>query len=284
MKKLVRYFLSVMMLLSEVTATAQPQANMNKDNGKDISVGIVLDLQGQASVLENAQRRKIQLLSYLKQNAQVQLEEGSKLSVSLYANRTVYRFVGPATIVVDKDQMRSIKGAPPEIKQVKEKLVAGAESGQLLAGAIRMRQLPPKIAVLTPENGVLLLRAPKELTWASMEKTSVAIRIVDEDENLIIEGQSSQNSWPIPAHLLWTAGKAYKWNVSFISRRDGGRYLSSGEFRLADAQVLSDLENLKPSDTALIEEWVLYAAYLQSQSLFQEARDVWKKIGKKRPD
>ena len=35
---------------------------------------------------------------------------------------------------------------------------------------------------------------------------------------------------------------------------------------------------MKPSDDAMIEEWVLYAAQLQAKSVFQEAREVWKKI------
>jgi hypothetical protein len=282
MKKLVQYFLSLLISLSGMATMAvmAQQVGVNRD----ASVGIVLNIQGQASVLENAQSRKIQLLSYLKQNAQIQLEEGSKLSLSLYANRSVYRFVGPALIVIEKDQIKSIKGAAPEIKLVKEKLVAGAASSQLLAGVIRMRQLPPKIAVLTPENGALLLSAPNELNWATMEKATVDIRIVDEDENLIIEAQSNVNSWALPAQLTWMPGKAYKWSVSFISPRDGGRYMSSGEFRLADAQILADLAALKPSEEAMIEEWVLYAAYLQSKSLYQAARDVWKRIGQSRPD
>ena len=282
MKNLVHYFLSLLIFTSGMTAVSvkAQQSAVNKDN----SVGIVLNVQGQASLIENAQSRKIQLLSYLKQNAQIQLDEGSKLSLSLYANRSVYRFVGPALIVVEKDQIKSIKGAAPEIKQVKEKLVTGAESGQLLAGVIRMRQLPPKIAVLTPENGALLLRAPTELNWAAMEKAQVDIRIVDEDENLLIEAQSNGNNWTIPATLTWIPGKAYKWSVSFISPRDGGRYMSSGEFRIADAQMLADVAALKPSEDAIPEEWVLYAATLQAKSLFQEARDIWKKIGQSRPD
>ncbi|MBC3883283.1 hypothetical protein H8K35_17985 [Undibacterium sp. LX40W] len=279
MKKLAPAFIAALLLMQTVYAMAQQTANV-----KDPSIGIVLDLQGQAKVLDQAQGRKLQLLSYLKQNEQVQLEQGAKLSVSLYANRSVYRFVGPAVLVAEKDQIRLIKGAAPEVKQVKEKLVAGAESGQLLTGAIRMRQLPPKIAVLTPENGAVLLGAPKELNWASVEKANYEIRIVDEDENLIIEAQSASQTWMLPAALQFASGKAYKWNVSFISERDGARYSTSGEFRLADETTRIELSKLRPTDDAVIEEWVLYAAHLQSLGLFQEARATWKRIGQTRPD
>jgi hypothetical protein len=279
MKKLAQYFLSALISVAVFNVSAQ-QATSNKE----ASIGIVLDLQGQAHVLDQAQGRKLQLLSYLKQNEQIQLEEGSKLSVSLYANRSVYRFVGPALIMAEKDQIKLLKGAAPEVKQVKEKLVVGAESGQLLTGAIRMRQLPPKIAVLTPENGALLLHPPKDLNWAAVEKATYDIRIVDEDENLIIEAQSQSNNWVLPLHLKWVSGKAYKWSASFISERDGGRYMASGEFRLIDALSQVELEKLKPSEGAMIEEWVLYAAHLESQSMFQEARETWKKIAQSRPD
>lgn len=279
MKKLARTLISVLLFLHATFALAQQTTN-----AKDPSVGIVLDLQGQAKILDQAQGRKLQLLSYLKQNEQVQLEPGAKLSVSLYANRSVYRFVGPAVLVAEKEQIRLIKGAAPEIKQVKEKLVVGAESGQLLTGAIRMRQLPPKIAVLTPENGVVLLAAPKELNWASVEKANYEIRIVDEDENLVVEGQSASQTWPLPQGLQFAFGKAYKWNVSFISERDGARYTTSGEFRLADEATRIELSKLRPTDDAVIEEWVLYAAHLQALGMFQEARAAWKRIGQTRPD
>ncbi len=279
MKKLLQVILSALICVSVMTVSAQQVAS-----NKDSSIGIVLDLQGQAKVLDQTPARKLQLLSYLKQNDQLQLEEGSKLSISLYANRSVYRFVGPALILAEKDQIKLLKGNAPEVKQVKEKLVLGAETGQLLTGAIRMRQLPPKIAVLTPENGALLLHAPVELNWAALEKTAYDIRIVDEDENLMIEAQSQTNSWTLPLHLKWIPGRAYKWSVSFISERDGGRYMSSGEFRLADDATLLELSQLKPNQTALIEEWVLYAAHLESKLMFQEARETWKKIAQIRPD
>ncbi|MFZ6800438.1 hypothetical protein [Undibacterium sp. Di24W] len=279
MKKLAQCFLSALIYISAMNVSAQ-QANSNKEP----SVGIVLDLQGQVSVLNQAQGRKLQLLSYLKQNEQIQLEQGSKLSVSLYANRSVYRFVGPALIMAEKDQIKLLKGAAPEVKQVKEKLVVGAESSQLLTGAIRMRQLPPKIAVLTPENGALLLHPPKDLNWAAVEKATYDIRIVDEDESLIIEAQSQSNSWVLPLHLKWVPGKAYKWSASFVSERDGGRYMASGEFRLIDTLSQMELGKLKPSEDAMIEEWVLYAAHLEAKSMFQEAREAWKKIAQSRPD
>lgn len=279
MKKLLQCVISALIGLTVMNVSAQ-QTPGNQEK----SVGIVLDVQGQVKVLDQAQGRKLQLLSYLKQNEQLQLEDGSKLSVSLYATRSVYRFVGPALIVAEKDQIKLLKGVAPEVKQVKEKLVAGAESGQLLTGAIRMRQLPPKIAVLTPENGALLLQAPIDLNWAAVEKAAYDIRIVDEDENLMIEAQSQTNSWTLPLHLKWIPGRAYKWSVSFISERDGGRYMTSGEFRLADESSLSELTQLKPNSTAMIEEWVLYAAHLESKLMFQEARETWKKIAQIRPD
>nr|WP_314858485.1 hypothetical protein [uncultured Undibacterium sp.] len=279
MKKIAQCFLSALIYVSVMNVSAQQATN-----NKEVSVGIVLDLQGQVKVLDQSQARKLQLLSYLKQNEQIQLEEGSKLSVSLYANRSVYRFVGPALIVAEKGQIKLLKGAAPEVKQVKEKLVVGAESSQLLTGAIRMRQLPPKIAVLTPENGALLLHPPKDLNWAAVEKATYDIRIVDEDENLIIEAQSQNNNWALPLHLKWVSGKAYKWSASFISERDGGRYMASGEFRLIDALSQVELEKLKPGEGAMIEEWVLYAAHLEAKSMFQEARETWKKIAQSRPD
>lgn len=277
-----RLIFSLCLLSAAGSLIAGPSIAQQSVASKDASVGIILDLQGQVSL--NGGGRKLQLLSYLKAGEQVQLETGAKLSISLYANRSVYRFTGPAVLVAEKDQIKALKGTAPEIKQVKEKLVAGADNGQLLTGAIRMRQLPPKIAVLMPENASILLCAPKELTWASAEKASYEVRIVDEDENLIAETRTEAATWALPSNLKWQVGRSYKWTVSFVSDRDGGRYLSSGEFKIADESTQLELQKMKPSEDAMIEDWVLYAAQLQAKSLFQEAREAWKKIAQVRPD
>lgn len=279
MKNLIQCAFFTLALLLGLNVSAQQSNNL-----KDSSIGIILDLQGSVKLLEQAPGRKLQLLSYLKPNDQIQIEEGSKLSISLYSNRAVYRFVGPSLILAEKDQIKVLKGTAPEVRQVKEKLSTGGSPEQLITGAIRMRQLAPKIAVLSPENGAVLLQAPKDLNWAAVEKASYELRIVDEDENLIVETSLNGNSWPIPNQLKWLPGKAYKWSVSFISERDGGRYMSSGEFRIADDALRAELAKLKPADDAVIEEWVLYAAFLQSKAMYQEARDTWKRIGKLRPD
>ena len=49
-------------------------------------------------------------------------------------------------------------------------------------------------------------------------------------------------------------GRSYKWTVSFVSDRDGGRYLSSGEFKIADEHATRTSKNETERD-AMIEDW-----------------------------
>ena len=144
-----RLIFSLCLLSAAGSLIAGPSIAQQSVASKDASVGIILDLQGRVSL--NGGGRKLQLLSYLKAGEQVQLETGAKLNIPICKSFGVSLYRA-RRFGAEKDQIKALKGTAPEIKQVKEKLVAGADNGQLLTGAIRMRQLPPKIAVLMPEN------------------------------------------------------------------------------------------------------------------------------------
>jgi hypothetical protein len=65
---------------------------------------------------------------------------------------------------------------------------------------------------------------------------------------------------------------------------DGEAYSAEGRFEIISKSDADSIAALKPSESAAIEEWVLYASMLQGRRIKDEARVVWQRIAKQRPD
>lgn len=250
----------------------------------DAAVGLILDLQGNGKVTEGSTQRKLQLLTYLNKGSQISLDEGAKVSLSLYASRSTYRLIGPAIIEVDADHVTVIKGSPAIVKSMTEKLVLAAASSNLLTGAIRMRTLPTQIIALAPENGALSLNQRPNFSWASIEAAQYDFKLEDAKENIIASAKVNEVSWVLPASVLLVPGNSYKWSVSYTSVKDGHLYVATSEFNVATKEQIETFAKLKPAQDAVIEEWILYAAMLQSNRIFHEAGIAWRMIAIRRPD
>lgn len=250
----------------------------------DNVVGIVLDMQGSGTSLENGAQKKLQLLTYLKRDSQINLEEGAKASLSLYSTRSVYRLTGPAVIDIGRDKVTVVKGSPAVVKSMAEKLVAAAETSKLLTGAIRMRQIPPRITVVTPENGAVLLNARPSFTWASSAASGFEVKLQEYGGEQIATEKRSSSDWTLAPEMNLKNGQEYRWTVTMISETDGKPYTAKGSFSIGSKEQIAAFENLKPSTDAPIEEWILYAATLQSSNVLHEAKIAWQNIAKQRPD
>ncbi|MCH8619190.1 hypothetical protein [Undibacterium sp. TS12] len=250
----------------------------------ETALGMVLDVQGSGKVEFNGSSSKLQLLAYLQPKMQIILDAGSKASLSLYASRTVVQLTGPATVVVDKDGITTAQGQKITGRPLAEKLVRAAETSNVIAGAVRMRQLPPRIVAVTPENNALLLGQRPVFNWISAEGAEFEISLHDLDENLLVSEKTRENTWQLPEKIKLAEGSTYRWQVAYVSAKDGKMHTAKAEFRVADKAEAGSLLELKPDDHAGVEEWVMYAAMLQSRRAFAEARQVWQTIAKQRPD
>lgn len=246
-------------------------------------VGMVLDLQGTGSVVENGTVSKLQLLASLKPQMQLRLEAGAKASVSLYATRAIYQLAGPLTATVSSEKVTVVQGAPAVVKSITEKLVVAAEAANVTPGAYRMRGFSP-ITLLTPENGTLMLHTRPTFSWEALDDAKFKVEIVDQDARVVASGESDKRSWQLPPKTELLAGKHYRWRVSYVSPADGKLHSAESTLDMASVEQVNNLMALKPSDTAAIEEWVMYAATLQNRGAKDEARQVWQNILKKRPD
>ena len=103
--------------------------------------GMVLDLQGPATVTAGGKTARLELLANVQPQSRIELPAGSKASITIYATRSMYRLSGPTVVDVARGAVTLIKGNPTETQAMGEKLVATAQSDKLIPGAYRMRSL-----------------------------------------------------------------------------------------------------------------------------------------------
>lgn len=250
------------------------------------AVGMVLDLQGGAQLIENGRSSKLQLLARLTPETQLELQAGAKASVTLYATRSVYRLTGPTVIGVTKEGLTVVKGAPPEVRVMGQKPVAEAPAGKFVTGAYRMRSIrvPPPVLLASPENGSVLLDTRPTFSWEAADVTSFTIALQAESGQPSYSVKVNGNQWALPEGVQLERGKSYNWSVAFVSQPEGETRSAAGKFSLATKSEADEFAALKPGDADPIEEWVYYAVLLQQRQMRGEARSVWQRIAQQRPD
>jgi hypothetical protein len=249
-------------------------------------VGMVLDVQGPAQVTQNGVTGRLQLLANLTPQARLQLPAGSKASLTIYATRSVYRLLGPTVVDVAKDGIQLVQGQAPQVKAMGEKLVAAAQSDNLIPGAYRMRNLriAPQVVLTSPENGTVLLDTRPKFTWDAAEPAGVTLTLQAESGGLSYNTRVDGNGWTLPEGIQLEYGKTYEWKVAYVSPANGETQSAAGKFSLATRSDALQLRAIKPEETDPIEDWVFYAVMLQQRQIRAEARSAWKRIAAERPD
>jgi hypothetical protein len=249
-------------------------------------VGMVLDLQGPAQVTQNGMTGRLQLLTNLTPQARLQLPAGSKASLTIYATRSVYRLTGPTLVDVTQAGIQLVQGQPPQVKAMGEKLVAAAQSDNLIPGAYRMRSLriAPQVVLTSPENGTVLLDTRPKFTWEAAEPAGVTLTLQAESGGLSYNTKVDGNGWTLPEGIQLEYGKTYEWKVAYVSPANGETQSAAGKFSLATRSDALQLRAIKPEETDPIEDWVFYAVMLQQRQIRAEARSAWKRIATERPD
>lgn len=249
------------------------------------ALGMVLDVRGNVQSQDHGTNGKLQLLSYLKPKMQLNVAEGGKLSVSLYATHSLYQIEGPALIEVNADSLKVLQGKPPVVKPMGEKLVGMAANTNFVLGAYQMRALVPKIVIGSPENGsVLLDNQVPSFNWTAAEAATYDFSLMDDNDKSLASAKLQDTSYAPAAKLALESGKTYHWSVSYTSAKDHKSYSATGEFNIASKEEVATINESRPAVDAPIEEWVLYAALLENMKSFSEARKVWQMIAQTRPD
>jgi hypothetical protein len=244
-------------------------------------VAIVTDVSGKVTA-----PAPVTILSEIAADASLRLEPGSRLVVVYIKSGDEYTLTGPAQV--------QFRAGGPEVaggaKAQRKANPLGKDSGVTLRplavaqGAFVMRSGRPaaRIKLLTL-SGTKTLDATPEFRWQEAEPgTKYRFELTDDTGKSLHEGEVSGAAFRLPAGVQLREGVAYAWELS-ARLVDGRRYVSAGDFSVADASLRSQARSLRPAAGAPVSQRVAYAAWLEQMELRDEARRYWKTLAAERP-
>jgi hypothetical protein len=251
--------------------------------GAQEPLGMVLDVQGSVTASEGGKAGKVEMLSYLRPNMDLDLAAGAALTVTWYANSKELKFAGPAKLKVLKDRVQVVQGAGANERSLGEERVAATKSTRLAQATIMMRSVgAAKSEATSPARGARIAEATPRITWRGADDMSYRFVLTEAlggapVVDMVVKG----NAASVPANKL-EFGKAYKWKAQY--QPAGGATAAEGDFSLISRAEADRIQKLRPAAGASFSDWVLYATALEDASLRSEARPVWKKLAAERPD
>jgi hypothetical protein len=152
-------------------------------------------------------------------------------------------------------------------------------------GAMVMRTSRPA-GTIVPLNlyGTITLDARPEFRWQGVSGAKrYNLQLQDDAGRTVYEAQVDGESHRLPETVGLREGGGYIWEIA-TRLPDGRRYVSSGDFRIATAELRALVERLRPAHDAEIAERIAFAAWLENMELRDEARGYWQALAMERPD
>jgi hypothetical protein len=113
-------------------------------------LGMVIDVQGSATLTNAGKTAPLEMLSYLRPRNEVQLSQGAQVVLTWYAGSKEMKFSGPARLRVEPGGIKVVQGGAAQERAVTDEKVAATKKlpARLGQAAINMRGLKP----MTPEQ------------------------------------------------------------------------------------------------------------------------------------
>lgn len=243
--------------------------------------GMAMDIQGRAEQSVAGSKVPLKLLDYLQPGTTVHLDDKASVSVTVYAEKKLYRFQGPAEFeVTDAGQVKILSGAEPVVKPLGERVLSSEQQGSFIPGSTRMRSAMAPVVLLEPAKGGMLTEQPRFL-WASAQPGPYLFRLIGPDGQPVWEKSVKEKEISLPRDVTLKPGVQYKWQVAL---EKGHGKSERGQFALADAEQVKAVRAAAPGASAPLEEQVMYAIDLRDAGYLQEADKVVQKIRQTRPD
>ena len=229
----------------------------------------------------------VTIMSEIPADARMQVEPGSRLVVIYLKSGDEYTFTGPAQVQFRAGGPEVASGAKPQRKANP----LGKDSGvtirplSVAQGAFVMRSGRPTARIkLLSLSGTKTLDAAPEFRWQEIEPgAKYRFELTDDTGKSLYEGEVGGAAFRLPAGMQLREGVTYTWELS-ARLADGKRYVSVGDFSVAEAAVRSQARSLRPAAGAPVSQRVAYAAWLEQVELRDEARKYWKTLAAERPE
>ena len=251
------------------------------------SVAMVMDVAGTPTRHGGGAPAGIAILTEIEPDTRVQLDSSARLEVIYLKSGDVYAFTGPAQILFQADAPQILSGAPSRKRATRY----GAHSPDVVIkpfgvslGSTVMRNAPPAARIkLLNLAGTRTLETHPEFRWQGAGPgLRYQFELNDDTDKSLFQTQVEDVALKLPPAIRLREGIGYTWTVA-TRLADGRRYVNSGDFRIAPADLRTRVEALRPASGAPVSERVAFAAWLAQAELRDEARKYWRTLAAERP-
>lgn len=251
-------------------------------------VAMVTDVKGVARLKQNTKSIPLAVLTYLAPGAEIELDAGSHVVLTYFAQSTEFTFKGPARISIQAEYAKATSGVGEQRKLDNEKSLPVKKfvhTGKITQAAFAMRSLPtitPKLQ--SPLNGKTTSTIPT-FRWKALDDTAqYQLVLTDEHGAVLYEKFVETNSWELPKTNALRHGSPYFWKVVALMKSGESYSSDKGSFTIADEDAIKSIEIRRPAVDASFSDKVLFAVYLETEGFREAAQSIWQELGKERPD
>ena len=250
------------------------------------TVAMVTDVTGRVVVQGGSAGSNITVLTDIESETRLQLEGGARLVVIYLQSGDEYAFSGPAQVQFKANGPQVAVGAQPQKRTSmlgRSSRDASIKPFGVTQGAMVMRGGAARIKLLNLAGTRTLETAP-EFRWQGVEPGArYQFELNDDTGKSLFEIQVEGVALKLPPTMKLQEGNNYTWMVS-TRLADGRRYVNSGNFTIATADLRARAEALRPPADAPVAERVAFAVWLAQSRLTDEARRYWKTLAGERPN
>lgn len=249
------------------------------------SVAMVTDVQGKAATQPaSGKPLTLAITTEIAVEATVRMDAGARLSVLYLDSGDEYQFSGPAQIRFAKTAPQVLSGAPAQKRATTQTKTAAVRVGGVTQAGLVMRGSGTgRIQLLTLAGTRTLEKTPEFLWQAVPGVESYRFRLSDRMGQTLHEAQVQAAVYRLPAAVRLEQGAAYTWEVA-AQFADGRPHTGIGNFSLAPPELAAAVAAARPATDAPVAERVVYALWLEQQSLRDEAQQHWRALLAERPD
>lgn len=258
--------------------------------GHAANVGVILDVQGNASLLEGGKATRLDILMPLPAGSQLVLEDKARATLVLYRNNGAFELMGPATVGIHDEGLKPLRGAAPQPKNVSQAHAAVAVEGinrRLAMSAVVLRGSggsPAALRLVSPSQDAALVSSEPELSWQAMpEPLAREVLIQEIAGKEVARFAAREDRFAVPGSAGLRPGAEYVWSVT-VRFPDGRNETRERVFRILAPADIGLIDSLRPTIDSDAAAWVLYAAALEKFGATDEALKAWRIVSDKNPE
>lgn len=246
-----------------------------------LPVALVTDLAGDT----HSAGAPVDLLAELEADQTLSLADGARITLAWLDSGREYAFTGPAEIRITPAGPETVSGTPPQVHDL-----AGAGTQGVSIRPQDVAQLGVTMRAATEGDGTITLKAPvgtllltdqPEFHWEGPDTRPLyRFRLFDSGRQLLFETVTARTQLTVPAVIPLPTGEDLSWEIKLTSD-DGAR--ARGSFAIAAADILDQVNRLRPPPGAPFSQRVVFAAQLDNLGLHAAARDHWAELAEERP-